>query len=189
MTEGERIVDLFMVKLVKDTKNSLAKKEKAKAAKHGNSWNGNSRLWGTIKAKRVVKGEDVAYQLVMEDYYYWVDEGRNPGPVSKKAGIESWIKRKGLNPVKVISEMREEAREGKKKRVEKLKKPTFEKATKQLGYLVRRKVGAKGYLANKFYSSVIRDGRLEQLNIDYKNATGKDLVLVFKEEINGSNSN
>jgi len=188
MTEGERIVDLFLVKLTKDTKDSLAAKEKAKAQKYGKPWNGNSRLWGTIKARRVVIGDKVAYRLVMEDYSYYVDAGRQPEPVSKKAGIEDWIKRKGLNPVKVISEMREKAREGKKKRVDKLKRPTFEKATKQLGFLVRRKLGAKGYLGNKFYSSVINDGRVEKLKEDYKKATGQDLVLIFKEEINGSNN-
>lgn len=187
MTEGERIVDLFLVRLVRDTKASLAEKEKAKAMRFGRSWNGNSRLWGTIKAKRIVKDGITSYQLVMADYYYWVDKGRDPGNVSKGADIEGWVKRKGLNPVRIISEMREAAREGKVKRVANLKKPTFAQATKQMGYLVRRKLTAKGYEANRFYTSVINDGRLVKLREDYKTAVGKDLVIEIKNIVNGGN--
>lgn len=191
MTEGERIVDLFLVKLVKDTKSSLLEKEKAKASKYGKSYNGNTRLWGTIHANRLVKGDNTAYQLIMQDYYPFVDKGRGAGNVSRSANISSWIKRKGINPVKVISEMRESAREKKvkKKIVNQLKKPSFAQALKQMDFIVRRKLTAKGYSANYFYSQVINDGRIERLKSDYKKATGKDLILEVKTVVgNGSNS-
>jgi hypothetical protein len=185
MSEAQRIVELFMVKLVKDTKASLVNKEKQKAAKFGSSYNGNSRLWGTIKSKTIEEAGLTKVQLKMEDYYYWVDAGRKSGDVASSADISGWIKRKGLNPVKIIEGMRQEARDKRntKKRVSKYKPIAFKKAVEQMDYLVRRKLTAKGYTGNQFYSEVINDGRVEKLKKDYKDACGKDLLLEVKTAV------
>lgn len=189
ISEGDRVVDLFMVKLVKDTKKSLSDKEKLKAAKYGRSVNGNSRLWGTIRAERKQVGEtDVTYSLHMEDYYYWVDKGRKKGGVSKEgqSNIANWIKKNNLNPVKVIQDMRMKAAEKAGKKYDG-KKPSFNDATKQLTYIVARGIKKKGFEPNHFYSDVINDGRLEKLKNDYAAAVGKDLILDMKNIINGNN--
>ena len=114
MNEGNRIVENFCVKLKKDVQANLVIKEKEKASKYGSPYNGNSRLWAGIKTNTVIKGENTAYQLCAPKYWYWVDKGRNKGNVSKEGrmSIESWIKRKGLNPVKILEDMREKAQIG-----------------------------------------------------------------------------
>ena len=69
------------------------------------------------------------------------------------------------------------------KHVKKNKKITFQKAVKQFGFLVQRKVMKKGFEPNHFYSEVINDGRLAKLNEDYKRAKKEDLRTAIKESI------
>jgi hypothetical protein len=187
MNKGELIVDSFLLKLVKDTRENLVKKERIKAAKYGNAHNGNSRLFGSIKAYRVVKGNNTAFQLRMNNYWEFVDEGRGEGDVSEtgQSSINSWIKRNALNPVKIIEEMREKEREKKQNRRKdyKYKKISFQKAAEQLTYLISRKIKNKGYEGNNFYSEILNDGRLEKVKKDYKDATKQDLINEIQQSI------
>lgn len=185
MNKQNQLVDAFLIRLVKDTKSSLQKKEIEKSSRYGRKSNMNSRLWGTIRAQRKAKGENTAYQMLMADYYQWVDGSRNPGNVAESADIEGWVKRKNTNPVKIISEMRERAADEKniKRRKKPYKKPSFGSAVKQFAFLVRRKVQNKGYKGNKFYSSVLNDGRVDKLRKDYAIAAKEDIIIEVKEEI------
>lgn len=165
-----RVLDNFIIKLKKDTEKSLIKEEKAKAAKHGSSWNGNSRLLGSIKTKSTNNSASMS----MNDYWYWVDKGREKGNVSDDGlvKIEDWIKRKGINPAKIIDKIKVDY--AIKKKIAIPTKPTpFIQAKKEFAAMVRNKVRNKGYEGNSFYSKVINDGRIEQLNKDI----GKEIKI------------
>lgn len=169
-----RALDNFIIKLKKDTQSSLAKQERLKSAKYGSSNNGNSRLWGTIKTKSTSNSAS----MLMQDYWKYVNFGRKPGNVSIKGklNIEDWVKRKGLNPSKIIDDMR-----AKKLGKQPSKRTPFLQAKKQLAFIVSRKIKVKGYEGNEFYSDVINDGRVDQLNKDI----GKEIKLEIVNIFNG----
>lgn len=172
-----RALDNFIIKLKKDTQASLAKQERLKAAKYNSSVNGNSRLWGTIKTKSTVNSAS----MLMQDYWKYVNFGRKPGSVSErgKFKIEDWIKRKGLNPSKVIDDMKAKTLGRQPKN-----KTPFIQAKKQLAFIVSRKIKVKGYEGNEFYSDVINDGRVDQLNKE----VGKEVKIDIVNILNGKAS-
>jgi hypothetical protein len=169
----------FIVKLKKDTEKSLEKEGKAKAAKHGTPYNGNSKLSASIKTS--ITG--AAVSMSMNSYWHFVDGGRSPGGVSEKGqqSIASWIKRNGLNPSKIIDEMRAKSLGHQPKT-----KTSFVKAQKQFTYIVARKIKHKGYEGNDFYSNVINDGRVDKLNEEIGKEIKIDVINIFK---NGGNTN
>lgn len=181
----ESILAEFGKKLVIDLRANLREKQMAKAAKHGTPYNENSKLSGSIQYEIENKGGMIGFSLIMEDYYYWVDGGRDAGNVSEtgQKRISYWIKAKGLNPKKIISEMRAEARAkaGTKGVYKPRVKLTFEKAQKQFTFLVARKLKDKGYGGNLFYSEVISDGRLDQLREDIKTEMNQEIEILIKD--------
>lgn len=151
---AQRILENFGVQLKKDVQASLKKKQRAKAAKYNSSYNENSNLVNSIRFT-VKEAEGVTeVSLLMADYWEWVDKGRGKttagGSGQVKNNIAAWIKKKGLNPNKIL------AKYG-------TKKQTFDKAVNQLAFLIARKVHKKGFEGNDFFTSVINDGRLNLL--------------------------
>lgn len=190
-----RTLAIFGIKLKKDLQSSLIKKEKEKAAKYGNSANGNSRLFGTIKIAFDNNDNPDIVSLTMEDYWYWINGGRKPGKVSNKGleSIESWIKRKGINPVARIAEMKKVTASKNlltnhivkpRKNFVAVKPLDFKSAVIAFGFMVRNKERHKGFEGNHFYDEVINDGRLVQLKKDLAIEYKKDITIV----INGNNN-
>lgn len=181
-----RVLQNFAIRLKKDTQTNLVKKEREKASKNGRSANGNSVLWGTIKITMDPPSDPVVVTMVMQDYWSLVDAGRKPGKVSKEGQkkIVDWIKRKGIDPSKIIADIKAKAAK-KKGEIISNKKVPFAKASKQFAFLVSRKLKIKGYPANHFYSEIINDGRLDKLKIDLKEELKRDIII---EIVNGSNT-
>lgn len=173
-----RTLAIFGIKLKKDVLASINKAEQKKAAKFGRSANGNSRISGTVKVAFDNPQDPNTLILSMADYWYWLDKGRKKGPVKKTADIAGWIRRKGTNPVAIISKMEADRGYVRKKPI------AFAKAVKQFDFIVRRSLRTEDTEPTHFWSDVINDGRLVQLR--------KDLATEFKKEIkiiitNGSN--
>lgn len=178
----QSVLENFGEKLVKDVQDNLIEKQQQKAAKHGTAFNRNSNLVNSVQFEISNKIGAILFELTMADYYDLVDRGRKPGNVSEDANIKYWIKKKGLSPVKIISEMRLKAREkaGTKGVYKPRKKLTFEKASKALDFLVRRKVQNKGYDGNFFYSEIILDGRIEKLKEDIQKELNDEVEIIIK---------
>jgi hypothetical protein len=180
----ETILNEFGKKLVDDVRTNLVKKQQEKAARYGTPYNHNSKLVASVNFEVFNKSGSLMFELTMADYFEYVDRGRKPGGVSEagQKKIAYWIKVKGLNPVKIMSEMRAEARSkaGTKGAYKPRKKLTFEKATKAFTYLVARKLSRFGYDGNFFYSEVILDGRMEQLKIDLEKELNEEIELLIK---------
>lgn len=179
----QSVLEDFGETLVKDVQANLADKQAAKAAKHGTPFNRNSNLSNSVKFKISNKSGAILFELTMADYYDWVDRGRNAGNVSEdgQGKIKYWIKKKGLNPVKIISEMRLKAREkaGTQGIYKPRKKLTFEKASKALTYLVSRKLKNDGYRGNFFYSEIILDGRIDKLQEAIQKELNEEVEIII----------
>lgn len=175
------VLDQFGKTLVDDVRASLLTKQTAKAAKYGNSVNPNSRLSASISYTVYMEGDSVVMNFIMADYWEWVDMGRGPGNVSKSANIERWAQIKGIDPRRKLEEARQARRlkTVKKQRVKILKPVTYKVAVRQFAFVVRRKLKAKGYEANHFYSDVISDGRVELLQKVISEEFKKELNIVF----------
>ena len=178
------IIEKFGHDLVQDIQENLVVKQREKASRYGTPYNPNSNLYNSVKFDISNKSGSLIFQLTMADYFEFVDRGRDPGGVSESGQkkLQYWIKSKGLNPVKIISEMRMEARTkaGTKGIYKPRKKLTFEKATKAFTFLVARKLDRFGYDGNFFYSEIILDGRVEQLKEDIQKEMNEEIEILIK---------
>ena len=125
-----------------------------------------NKLGASITPQVRLTKNGVVLNILMNDYWSYVNFGRGAGSVSEGAKIEDWIKRKGIDPRNKIEEWREKHRERtvKTKRVDKLKPISFKSAVDMMGYVVRRKIKNKGYEGNNFVDDLLADGRIELLN-------------------------
>jgi hypothetical protein len=83
------------------------------------------------------------------------------------------MRQKGINPSKIIQKI-----SGSKTAL------PFEKAQEQLSFLIARKIHRQGYKGNKFFTEVLQDGRLNDLEEDLKKETGKQIKII----LNGGNN-
>jgi hypothetical protein len=164
----------FGTDLKEDLQKSLIKKGREKAAKYGSVPNDNTNLGDSIRPEIIETESGLIFNLNIADYYKWVDGGRKPGGVSRagRASIKQWIRQKGINPSEIIQKI-----SGSKTAV------PFAKAQEQLSFLIARKIKREGYKANRFFSSVLEDGRLKDLEEDLKKETGKQIRII----LNGGN--
>jgi hypothetical protein len=182
------ILDDFGFKLVQDVQENLKKKQKEKASRYRTSYNPNSSLVNSIKFKVIEGSGSVMFELKMADYFDYVDRGRRAGNVSEngQSKIKRWVKIKGLNPVKIITDMRDEWKsknppKNNRKWKKKPKKLTFEKAVKQFGFIASRKVARFGYDGNFFYSEIIMDGRMDKLKEEIQKELNTDIEILISD--------
>lgn len=172
------LLDEFGTNLKDDLQQSLRDK--------GVTFGGqDSKLSKSISFEIAQVGKAVTFKLKMPEYGEAVDKGRKAAGVSIEGqeSISNWAKRKGIvgkfatSSLNYRIKLQSEAKANNRNRKEwkTLKKPSFEKQLKAVTYLVSRKLQAKGYEGNHFYSEVIEDGRVEKLK--------QDLALVLKSNI------
>lgn len=184
MPDLGKIIDSFGKKLVTDLRQSLRD--------NGVTFQGgaDSRLAATAKYEIELTDGGFEFRLYMRPEWYWVNNGREPGSVSKEGSdsIEEWVLRKGIlgSFIKSNLEQRISAQDKRKqlattKRTYKeLKKLPVETAKKSLAYIVKRKVTIKGYEATHFYDEVINDGRLKELQDIILQDTKKQIIIELK---------
>jgi len=189
----EDALNRFGTTLVTDLQGSLRNK--------GVTFGGNdSKLSNLIRFDIKQTNEGITFQLLMPEYGFAVDGGRGPSEKGSKPGvlkdnITEWVKRKGIvgkfmaNKPKINLAKQKEQR---KKYAEKLAKgykpkprksipgTKFEKAAKQLAFLISRKIHRKGYKGNNFYSEVIDKLDLTKLNKEISQMMNKEILLQIK---------
>jgi signal peptidase I len=199
----QKTLNKFAVQFTKDLQKSLIKK----AARYQ-----QSHIYGALgQAFDTITFKDDSYILkfTLPSYYYWLDQNRKPGNVSEKAkeGMEEWVTRakdkKGRaktiynsfmldwqdKNLEYRNKVQNEAKSNNKKRkkwktLEKYPRPSFEKAKKQLAFLIGRKVQADGYKsdAKGFFTEVYEDGRIKFLSDELTRITGKEVVIQLVNE-------
>lgn len=177
-----KILEQFGVNLVQDLQESLRSK-----VTYGG---GDSRLSNKIRFQ-IVKGEDkVSMQLIMPSYGFILDSGRSGGGVSKEGQkkITEWAKRKNIvkkfqqSTLKArVDKQNESKQRNSKRKYKTLKQIYFEKAAKQLGYLISRKVGKDGYKGNNFYTDVVEKLDTAGLSKQISEMLKTDILIEIKK--------
>jgi hypothetical protein len=199
MNEVEKILEAFGTKVVEDLRKSLSEKLQARASSYkskypgGSSNPGDSALSASIKYLIVDSSEGIKLNVYLNDYWEAVDSGRKAAGVSQDARIDKWIKSRNLIPGFQKSNLEDridtQNRLNKTNRKTKvLKKMKFADAVKAMDFLVRRKLKNKGYQGNQFFSSVLEDGRQQQLTKDIAAAMKKDIEIIIKTNRYGDNN-
>jgi len=173
----DEILVEFGMKLEQDLQDSLA-------SKMGGGY--NARLSGKIKSLPIRHvGDLTEYILQMPLYGKALDGGRLPTKEktdgTMRGKVEDWIKRRALVGKYITDNLQQRLDKQAKNKTNRPKKPlkklAFEKAVKQLSFLIARKIHKKGYKGNQFFSEVINDGRLEKLEKDLIEAAQNEVVI------------
>ena len=198
MNEVEKILEAFGTKVVEDLRKSLSEKLQARAASYkskypgGSSNPGDSALSASIKYLIVDSSEGIKLNVYLNSYWEAVDSGRKPAGVSQDARIDKWIKSRNLIPgfqnKNLADRLANQAKNKTTRKKKVLKKMKFADAVKAMDFLVRRKLKDKGYQGNQFFSSVLEDGRQQQLTKDIALAMKKDIEIIIKTNRYGDNN-
>jgi len=183
--EIENLLTDFGLKLTTDTKSSL-KKKLDERAERGSTYKGvhykgrkrTSRLEASVLAQPIkFTSDSIKFTFVMNDYWDIVDGGRRPGNVSRegKSKLENWSGLSGFAENIRISDL--EARKKRNKKPTSLKKMPFDKAKKQAAFLVARSLKKKTIEPTNFFSEVIKDGRIEELQNKLSELIKTDIII------------
>ena len=179
-------LEKFGIKVVKDSRSSLKKKLDVRAAKHGGK-SVQSRLEASIKSNVTYKNGAIVLTVNMNDYWVFVDKGRNAGPVSEsgQSKIAEWSKIRGVAEKIRITDLnlrlakQKESKTDRKKK--KLTKMPFERAAKSAAFLIARKLKKKSLEPTNFFSEVINDGRIDDLKKELSELIKTDVIINIKE--------
>lgn len=151
----------------KRLEDSLLKSRMTYASGRVNATSGRATkgLLQSIAAVPTIKrGQDVIGRIQAEEHYQWVDGGRGPtkggGRGDVVANVKRWIADKGINVDDIAGETRAE------------KNTTLAKA-------IARKIHAKGYKGNKFFSKIINDETFNEFAEYLGQAMGQKIALSF----------
>lgn len=149
--ELKKRIDLTLENWGKELIKSVAEALKDKGVTF--SGGSESELIGSAELK--IGLNDFSAKLMMNDYWVFVDQGRKKGGVSQagRKKIERWVKRKGKN-----------ALSSKPAFDEVFKKKPFDKAVKDITFLIARKLSRVGYKGKFFIEEAITQRLVDSLS-------------------------
>lgn len=103
----------------------------------------SGELISSINSKVTVDGNEYAIELGLEDYWYYVENGRGPGKFPPPDKILQWIKVKPILPTPMSNG----------------KLPT----EKQLAFLIGRKIANEGYEGSHDLDNTMKEVDYEQI--------------------------
>lgn len=141
--------------------DAIADKYKTNLENSGRRASGE--LIASVNSKVTVNGNEYAIELNLEDYWYYVENGRKPGKFPPPDKILQWIKMKPILPQPMANG----------------KLPT----EKQLAFLIGRKIANEGFEGTKDLEHTMEEVDYEQviqdaLDADVMNCL--DEILLFK---------
>jgi len=168
-------------KLVSDMKSEIDKE----LGEHGGGQ--KTSLSGSVKYQVLKSVSGYTFTLSMNDYWKYVESGRKKGAKGVPQSVlgKKWQNSKGINPSKIIYEMtvKYNAKKGLKRKVKKL---PFEKASRQLAFLIQRSIKAKGIEPHPFFDKVFNQERLNQLTEQLKPVIKQEIIFDIKKVLNVS---
>ncbi|MFY8170634.1 MAG: hypothetical protein ACOVK2_05915 [Candidatus Fonsibacter sp.] len=186
-----QILSDFNQKLNNDTRTSLQKKLDARAAKHGGK-KVQSRLFASVKPiPAEYKNGGINIKLVMNDYWVFVNDGRNAGNVSSEGQkkLENWSDTRGFAEKIRITDFNlrtkiqndAKAKNDNRKKWTKLKKMPFDKAKKAAAFLIARSLKKKNLEPTHFFDEVIKDGRVDKLKEDIAKVVKSEIIIEVQQ--------
>jgi hypothetical protein len=179
------ILEDFGLEFQKDVQASLEKKLQESDARKGRKHN-QSRLYGYLGEQGLYKvvqtGDVISFRYKLPEkarYAGAVNDGRKAAPVSAEGQEKmiDWAKRHG------VAEWWRVKNQTTPRKGSKPKKMDFNKAAKQIAFLIARNMKKRKLKGNRFFDEVLEDGRLEKLAKDLKEVMGTEMVLEFKKEM------
>lgn len=187
--EIDKLLSEFGLSMVNDTRSNLQKKLDERAAKH-NGKSVKSRLWASVSNNVSYSNEGVKLVIRMNDYWDVVDGGRKASSVSEdgQAKIAEWSATRGLAEKIRISDLEKRKEKQKlskrKEKLKVLKKMPFDRAKKAAGFLVARSLKNKTIEPTNFFSEVVNDGRVKELESKLKELIKTDFKIFVTNGIN-----
>ena len=135
-------------------------------------------LWQSVRVPVNIFGDTYVLQIIMEDYWKWVDQGRKPGKMPPIAPIAKWIAQKGL-PIRAQVKASPLKRKSKLSLSERVRS-----RQRSVAFLIARSIGKKGIKPTHFYSDVINDKFIEDMKTDISKALKKDFTVQIIKSIN-----
>ena len=127
-----------------------------------NSVNSSGSLYNTIKSQVVVDDQAITGDLILNDYWKYIEYGRKPGRFPNIQAIKGWIKQKPVIPTGKLGKL-----------------PT----TDQLAFLISRKIATKGIQGKNLLEKAI-DILEKQYNNKLEDAVTKDVTKEIDNQLN-----
>lgn len=130
------------------------------------------KLRKSIRFQIKIYGQQYSFNLLMEDYYQYVDAGRAAGKGVPPEEIMKWLN---------ISRVRSKLNRNPNSIFRKSKSGLKDYKIKGLAYAINKKIKDKGIKPTYFFTNVFEDGRIQQLQKDLREALKKDIIVSIKE--------
>ena len=127
-----------------------------------NNVNSSGSLYDTIKSQVVVDDQAISGDLILNDYWKYIEYGRKPGRFPNIQAIKGWIKQKPVIPTGKLGKL-----------------PT----TDQLAFLISRKIATKGIKVKNLLGKAI-DILEKQYNDKLEDAVTKDVTKEIDNQLN-----
>ena len=128
-------------------------------------------LWQSVQVPITIFGSTYTLQIIMEDYWRWVDEGRKPGKMPPVDKIAQWIAHKGI-PIRAQVKATPLKRKSKKTLSERVRS-----RQRSVAFLIARSIGKKGTRPTHFYSDVINEKFIADMKADIGKQLKKDYTI------------
>lgn len=197
MAEGKFVSVGAILKRYSQTITDALKKNLSDVDERGFNHIASYKLWQSIQAPVSIYGSVYTMEIKMEDYWKYVEFGREPGKFPPVEPIVKWTVQKGFSMEEVARSFRQAATDRRRAKGIKARqynnlkrKPKAinrEAVRKQLAFVIARSIAKKGIPPTYFASSVLGDslihegiaeGKLwDNLRADISEAVGQDIQL------------
>ena len=133
------------------------------------------KLFQSIRFDIKVFGSTYIFQVFMEDYWKWVDEGRPPGKMPPIDKLSRWIAQKGIPIRSQVSPLKRKSKLSLSERVK--------SKNRQVAFLMARSIAKKGTEPTNFYSDVVNKKFFDDLRSDIAKTLKKDYTIQIIESI------
>jgi hypothetical protein len=172
------IVYNFAESLLVDLQKNLDKKQ----GKFNSPINASGNLRQSINFEPLkITQFGITFQLVLDDYYKWVDQGRKPGHRPPIENILRWISEKPLK-LKSSVDLTKLNKKGipVKRRATTAEKMTIDEERRRTAELIADKIERKGTDKTNFYSSVVNESRFIKFAKELSEAFKQDIIISLK---------
>lgn len=177
------------VKLVRDTKKAI---DDAIAADGGGQ---NSNLSGSVDYKVLSKGNEIWFQLTMNDYWKFVNEGvdgtkknwgskyRFKGKNINQKAVLNFIKKRHIN-IELSQSRKTTIKSIKTKGIrQQYKKMSLDAKRKNLAFVIGKSIAEKGLEPTHFWEEVYNEERKNELKTMLKPLIEKSYILDIKSAL------
>lgn len=168
--ELDAVIIPFGDKLAKDLKDSLEQALKASGSKNVQE----SSV--TFQPEYEVTENGVSVRIITQQAHWkYIEYGRKAGkmPPPNKLG-KDWQVSQKIDPRKVLAEIKVKTNKGVTRKKKEL---SFDKASKQLAFLIARSIGKRGLKPRPYIDRVLNDGRIDQLTKDISKILSKNITI------------